>query len=158
MSDLFSSLSPGARMMIGMGIGDAYGSRYENIPRTSIPSSIDLTSYDGENRYTDDTQMATGVALAMLTGEPFSPEILARSLILVYRRDPRNGYSSMTRSMLEDSPDEYAFLTALTKEERLSRKTDGAAMRALPLGFYPDIRDVIRNATMSAMITHGHPD
>ena len=31
-----SQLSPGARLFLGMGIGDAFGSRFENLRRDSI--------------------------------------------------------------------------------------------------------------------------
>lgn len=149
-------LSPGARMMLGIAAGDAYGRRFEDLPYTEIQNLIGQDRIFGA--YTDDTQQALAVVELMLSGLPFSPVALAESLLAVYRRDPREGYSPVTRRMLEQSPDAGSFLRAIPDEERAARKTDGAAMRALPIGFYPDLQEVIVNSYKSAVITHGHPD
>lgn len=150
--------SPGARLFLGMAIGDAYGARFENKTRGSISLSGEEGIYRDRNRYTDDTQMAIGVAELLISDEQFTRDNLARSLLTAYRRDPRTGYSSLTRKMLEESPDGPAFLNYLSGPEISERKSDGAAMRALPIGFLPDRNEVIRSATLSSSITHGHPD
>ncbi|MDD1723864.1 MAG: ADP-ribosylglycohydrolase family protein [Methanospirillum sp.] len=149
-------LSPGARMMLGIAAGDAYGRRFEDLPFTEIQRLIDQEPVRGA--YTDDTQQALAVVELMVSGLPFTPVTLSESLLAVYRRDSRDGYSPVTRRMLEQSPDATTFLRAIPAEERLARKTDGAAMRALPIGFYPDLKEVITCSYQSAVITHGHPD
>lgn len=151
-------LSPGARLMLGMAIGDAYGARFENTPRTAIDLAGEEETYAGQNRYTDDTQMAVGVAELLISGLPLTPVHLAEALLNAYRRDPRHGYSALTRRMLEESHTGEVFLDALSMEERIERRSDGAAMRAPPLGLLPDRNEVIRIARLSAAITHGHPD
>lgn len=151
-------LSPGARLMLGMAIGDAFGARFENTPRTAIDLAGEEETYAGQNRYTDDTQMAIGVAELLVSGLPLTPVHLAEALLTAYRRDPRHGYSALTRRMLEESHTGEQFLDALSMEERIERRSDGAAMRAPPLGMLPDRNEVIRIARLSAEITHGHPD
>jgi len=145
-------------MFLGMAIGDAFGSRFENLKREKIDLTGETGIYRDRNRYTDDTQMAVGVADLLISGRSFTGENLAETLLTAYRRDPRPGYSHLTRKMLEDSDDGKAFLRSIPEEEIRSRKSDGAAMRALPVGFLSDTREVIRYAVLSAAITHGHPD
>lgn len=150
--------SPGARLLLGMAIGDAYGARFENLRRDEISLAGQEDTYRQWNRYTDDTQMATGVTELLISGEPFSRETLARYLMNAYRRDPRQGYSEITREMLENAADARSFLSWLSDDVREMRRSDGAAMRALPIGWIRDRSEVIRCATQSAVITHGHPD
>ena len=157
-SGSLSFYSPGARLFLGMAIGDAFGARFENQKRKSIDLTTDIGTYRDWNRYTDDTQMAIGVAELLISEDPFTAENLAEALLIAYRRDPRSGYSQLTRTMLDTSDDGEAFLRSIPDEERRRRKSDGAAMRALPIGFLPDTQDVIRYALLSAAITHGHPD
>jgi len=150
--------SPGARLLLGMAIGDAYGARFENLNRDAIDLHGEEDTYREWNRYTDDTQMAAGVAELLVSEEPFTRETLARFLMDAYRRDPRPGYSEITREMLENSEDVRSFLSWLPEEIRDQRRSDGAAMRALPIGWIRDRHEVIRCAALSAAITHGHPD
>ena len=150
--------SAGARLFLGMAIGDAFGARFENMDRERINLTHETGIFRDWNRYTDDTQMAIGVAELLVSGDPFTEQNLAAALLTAYRRDPRPGYSRMTRKMLEDSDDGEAFLKSLPDEVIRERKSDGAAMRALPIGFIRDRYEVIRSAALSAAITHGHPD
>ena len=152
----FATSAPGARMLLGIAAGDAFGAPYENL---SYQDAAVLYQRKGlfPAPYTDDTQQALALAELLASGDPITPYSLARSFLQVYTRDPRQGYSRMTEQMLR-SPDPESFLAAITPDELRNRKTDGAAMRALPIGFLPDRNEVIRYAAMSAAITHGHPD
>ncbi len=141
-----------------MAIGDAFGARFENRSPAAISLDGEENTYLGKNRYTDDTQMAIGIGELLLSSSPLTREHIAGSLLTAYRRDPRPGYSALTRAMLEESPDAASFLVSLSPDEISARKSDGAAMRALPIGLLPDRGDVIRIAARSAAITHGHPD
>jgi len=151
-------LSTGARLLVGMAIGDAFGAGFENSSRHEIHLSDDSLRYKGSNRYTDDTQMAIGVAELLVSAAPFTEENLAESLLLAYKRDPRPGYSPVTTRMLQNSESGAGFLNSLSEDEIRKRKSDGAAMRALPIGLIADRDEVVRCATLSARITHGHPD
>ncbi|WP_319578379.1 ADP-ribosylglycohydrolase family protein [uncultured Methanospirillum sp.] len=155
---VLQDLSTGARLLIGMAIGDAFGAGFENRSRYEIRLPDEIFIYKGSSRYTDDTQMAIGVADLLVSAEPFTEEKLAESLLLAYKRDPRPGYSPVTTRMLQDSKTGSEFLLSLTREEIRERKSDGAAMRALPIGLIPDREEVIRCAMLSSRITHGHPD
>jgi len=143
-------------MLLGLALGDAYGAPFENL--SYIKASEKLAS-DGLvcGTYTDDTQQALAVAELLASGQSCSPETMADFFLTAYKRDKRFGYSEMTQKMLaSDSP--KLFLESISTVEKVNRKTDGAAMRALPIGFLPERDGVICCAGLSASITHGHPD
>ncbi|HPY61229.1 MAG TPA: ADP-ribosylglycohydrolase family protein [Methanospirillum sp.] len=148
--------SPGARMMLGIALGDSYGAPFENL---SYKDAITRLKTHGlkPGRYTDDTQQALAIAEVIISGEEMSAPAFARSFLNSYARDPRPGYSQMTLGMLS-SPDPETFLCSIPDDVRRERKTDGAAMRAPPVGFLPDKKRVIETAILSASITHGHQD
>ncbi len=143
-------------MLLGIALGDACGAPFENL---SFQDATKKLASDGlsPGRYTDDTQQALAIAEIMASGEEISPLILAKSFLKAYARDPRSGYSRQTLQMLS-SPDPDSFLGSILDHEKRERKTDGAAMRAPPLGFFPDRKTVIKSAVLSSSITHGHPD
>lgn len=144
-------------MLLGIAVGDTYGARFENL---TAEKAQELMAAEGISpaAYSDDTQQSIAVVELMLSNVPLSPVSLAGAFLSVYRRDHRHGYSPVTRSMLESSQDGESFLVSLPEHERLMRKSDGAAMRAVPIGFFPEDADVIRYSLISAGITHGHPD
>lgn len=150
------NLSPGARMLLGIAAGDAYGAPFEN--RTYIETA-EMLKNQGliPGKYTDDTQQALALAELIGAGEAVTPRSIAQFFLRAYARDPREGYSAMTRQMLA-SQDPDVFLVSISPEELHERKTDGAAMRALPLGFFTTRDEVVRNSMISASVTHGHPD
>lgn len=151
-------LSKAERMMLGIAIGDALGREYENIPRREIKIEKVPDRYaKGTGVYTDDTQMSIAVAEAMIAGKTLDAEALARNFIEAYRRDRRVGYSRETLSMLERSRKGADFIASMTDEEKAERMSDGSAMRAVPIGFYPHTGDVIENAITNSEISHNHP-
>ena len=143
-------------MLLGIALGDACGAPFENLSFLEAQKKLALDGLS-PSRYTDDTQQALAIAELMLSQRPFTPENLAESFLLAYHRDPREGYSAITRRMLASS-DAQSFLGSQNEEERTSRKSDGAAMRALPIGFFSEREVMISRSVMSAAITHGHPD
>ncbi len=146
----------GARLLLGMALGDACGAPFEGL---SFQEAGEKLKAQGiiPGRYTDDTQQALALAEIVASGEEITPVSCARSLLSAYARDPRDGYSRQTQAMLTSSEPEL-FLSSISNEEKRQRKTDGAAMRAAPLGFIADRRTVIQSAVTSASITHGHQD
>ncbi|MBN1432315.1 MAG: ADP-ribosylglycohydrolase family protein [Methanomicrobiaceae archaeon] len=150
-------LSRAQRMMLGIAIGDALGREYESIPGKKIHIDAVPEEYaKGTGVYTDDTQMSIAVAETMLSGESFEAEILAGRFVEAYRRDPREGYSVETLSMLENSRTGEEFIAWIGVEEKTKRKSDGSAMRAVPIGLFPDSGDVITNAIINSEISHTH--
>ncbi|HWQ65934.1 MAG TPA: ADP-ribosylglycohydrolase family protein [Methanospirillum sp.] len=152
------SMTPGARMMLGIAIGDAFGARFENQVRESVTLDGEERTYHTRNQYTDDTQMTVAVSELLISGLALTGSNLADALIGAYRRDPRSGYSEVTRGMLELSANGAEFLRCLPDDEIAKRRSDGSAMRAIPIGLLPDLNDVIRFASVSSAISHGHPD
>ncbi len=143
-------------MLLGIALGDACGASFENLSFQDATKKLEAEGII-PGRYTDDTQQALAIAEIMAFGDEITPFNLAKSFLTAYVRDPRQGYSRQTLRMLL-SPDPQSFLKSISDHERSERKTDGAAMRAPPLGFFPDRKTVIKSAVLSASITHGHPD
>ena len=149
-------LSPGAGMLLGMAVGDSYGSIFENLSGDKIEGMLQISNLI-PGSYTDDTQQALAIAELMISNFPFTPITLSNYLLMAYHRDKRKGYSDLTQRMLDNSPDADSFLKAIPENEKILRKSDGAAMRALPIGFFNKREEMISSALKCAIITHGHP-
>jgi ADP-ribosylglycohydrolase len=152
-------LSKAQRMLLGLAIGDAFGAGFENVHRGSSRLSVQRPYRypGGTGIYTDDTQMSLAVAEHMASDIPFAQETLASHFVYAYRRDKRNGYSSHTKGMLGSSWCGMDLINAQSTEERSGRRSDGSAMRAVPIGLFPDLYDVVEFATINSIITHAHP-
>lgn len=152
-------LSKAQRMLIGLAIGDAFGAGFENAHRGSSRLSVQKPYRypGGKGIYTDDTQMSLAVAELMTSNLPFTGEALASQFVYAYRRDIRGGYSRRTAGTLGHSWCGEDLVKALSIEERKQRRSDGSAMRAVPLGLYPDLSDVEQFAMDNSIITHAHP-
>lgn len=141
-------------MLLGMAVGDSFGIRFENLKRESFKLSF---AYDEEKKYSDDTQMTLAVAMLMVSKLEFSKKNLAGSFISIFKEDRRKGYSKLTYKMIS-SKNHDEFLSYLTDDELKERRSDGSAMRVLPIGFYSDINDVLNNAVINSIVSHRHPD
>jgi ADP-ribosylglycohydrolase len=71
-------------MLIELAIGDAYGAGFEFVDQQTIELYNNLNGYIkhprhdiGPGCYTDDTQMSLAVAEAIVSREPWTPELLA---------------------------------------------------------------------------------
>lgn len=147
---------------MGLAVGDAVGAPYEGLPpdmifsmgpaRSLVEAPSEKTLY-----YTDDTQMAIGVAETLIE----CGEIREESLCAAFQRnyDPARGYGQGARRIIE----------AMTAREdwRGLRQTlfpggslgNGAAMRVAPVGlmFCDDLDLAAAQAELSALPTHVHP-
>ncbi len=103
-------------------------------------------------QYSDDTQMSIAIAEVMLSKqiEDISSLDFANSFVSAFKRDERPGYSKKLQEILESVADGAELIKILNT----SSNKNGAAMRAIPLGFLSDKTEVIRLATMQAKITH----
>jgi ADP-ribosylglycohydrolase len=138
--------------MIGAIIGDVVGSIYENhnIKTTDFPL---LSRF---SHFTDDTTLTVAIADAILlrkNGASNMQAIQAKKLyatkIKEYGRSfPDAGYGHMFQEWIKsDSLKGYGSYG------------NGSAMRASPIGFaFENIDDVLREAEMSAAVTHNHRD
>ncbi len=148
-------------MLLELGIGDAYGAGFEYADEMIDLGYNDLSRYVEHPRhklkpgcYTDDTQMSIAIAEAIVSGEPWTPELLANWFVKAFQRDRREGYSRKFYHFLLEIGDGEEFLA---KIQSTSDKS-GAAMRAAPIGVLPTIEKVIEYSKIQAAITHNTPD
>lgn len=148
-------------MLLELAIGDAYGAGFEYVNRQLIRQFNDLGRYIKHPRhsiipgyYTDDTQMTLAIAEAMVSGEDWTPENLSRRFVQVFKRDPREGYAGRFYEFLKKVKDGEQFLRDIIPTSDKS----GAAMRAIPIGIFPTIEEVIKKSTIQSKITHNTPD
>jgi ADP-ribosyl-[dinitrogen reductase] hydrolase len=148
-------------MLLELAIGDAYGAGFEYVDPQIIHKHNNLTRYlkhpkynIGSGCYTDDTQMSIAIAEVLVSGNLWTPQILANKFVEVFKRDPRPGYAGRFYNFLEQVRDGEQFL----KEIHSDSDKSGAAMRAAPIGVLQTIESVIDKSTTQAKITHNTPD
>ncbi len=147
-------------MLLELAVGDAYGAGFEYVDRNMVRQFNTLERYVKHPRhgirlggYTDDTQMSIAVAEAIISGAPWTPELLAGAFVRAYKRDPREGYAQGFYQFLKQIKDGEQFLAQIRPDSEKS----GAAMRAAPIGFFPTAEEVIERATLQAKLTHNTP-
>jgi ADP-ribosylglycohydrolase len=148
-------------MLLEIASGDAYGSGFEYVAERLVRAHNDLSGYRQHPRhpltpgsYTDDTQMTIAIVEAMLSGRPWTADLLAACFVAAFRRDPRQGYSRRTYSALHPARDGADFLARLDPVS----DTSGAAMRSAPIGLYPTVAEVLARSGFQAAVTHDTPD
>ena len=148
-------------MLVELAVGDAYGAGFEYVDANFIEAHNNLSRYVKHPRhdivpgqYTDDTQMSIAVAEAVVSGEDWTPLMLADCFVEAFKRDPREGYASSFFDFLSNIRDGTQFLKEIAPHSDKS----GAAMRAGPIGVFPDVADVIARTTVQARVTHDTPD
>jgi ADP-ribosyl-[dinitrogen reductase] hydrolase len=154
------SLNLSGPMLLEIAIADAYGAGFENAPERIIRQHNDLSAYISQPRhriaagsYTDDTQMSIAVAEAILSGDRWTPSLLARHFVTAFKRDPREGYARGFYEFLQEVGDEDEFLQRI----RPNSDKSGAAMRACPVGVFSSVGTVVERAKVQAQITHNTP-
>lgn len=148
--------------LLGQAIGDGLGAPFEGlfddiIYRMGPADEIVRNPREDVLYYTDDTQMAIGVAETLIQCGEIDEESLSASFAANY--DPARGYGPGARRILEavrDGGDWRALATSVFPDGSLG---NGAAMRAAPIGllFCDDLDRVAEQAERSAMPTHTHP-
>jgi len=125
--------------MLGAIAGDVIGSRFESFPTKSTQFEL----FGERTIFTDDTVLTVAVADAILNGEDF-----AAALRRFGRRHPNRGFGS-------------SFYVWMHNEAAGPYQSwgNGSAMRVAPVGFaYDSEADVLREAALSAAVTHDHPE
>lgn len=148
-------------MLLELAVGDAYGAGFEYAPLGVVRKDNTATHYIQHPKhnilpgcYTDDTQMSLAIAEALVSGERWTPQNLARRFVEVFRRDPREGYAGGFYTFLQDVRDGDDFLARIGPDSDKS----GAAMRAAPLGVLSTIGQVVEKCRVQAALTHNTPD
>jgi ADP-ribosylglycohydrolase len=148
-------------MLLELAIGDAYGMGFEYAPVEFVQTHNTLSAYIRHphhpiqpGHYTDDTQMSLAIAEAIVSGEPWTSQLLADNFVKAFKRDPREGYAGNFYSFLNRIQDGAQLLS----EIKPASDKSGAAMRACPIGVFPTTDEIVEKCTLQAKITHDTPD
>lgn len=146
----------------GLSVGDAYGEQFFREP-TRLHLLDDLPYVPpGEWYYTDDTEMALGIAEVLDRHGRINQEDLARTFARRFRLNPSRGYGPGAIRLLNG--------LAIGGEWRLESRAlfsgmgsfgNGSAMRVAPVGAYfaeDGFATVAEQARLSAEVTHRHPE
>ena len=149
--------------LLGLAVGDALGANFEGQSAESIRSRFPTVHHliqnppAGELWYTDDTQMAIGVAETLVACGCIDERQICQRFAANYV--PGRGYGRGARVILEAmlEGDDYKWLAK--NHFPGGSFGNGAAMRVAPVGlmFHHDTGRVWEEARLSALPTHTHP-
>ncbi|MBB5773476.1 ADP-ribosylglycohydrolase family protein [Nonomuraea jabiensis] len=146
-----------AASLHGLALGDAFGSQFF-VPTNRHALSSRLLP-PAPWQWTDDTEMACSIYRVLADHGTIDQDELATSFAT--RHDFDRGYGPATNRMLRlvREGGDWRALSAELFDGKGSWG-NGAAMRVAPLGawFADDLTDVVQQATLSAQVTHTHPE
>ncbi|AOT07765.1 ADP-ribosylglycohydrolase family protein [Pseudoalteromonas luteoviolacea] len=143
-------------MLLEIAIGDAYGAGFEFASKEKVVNFNNLTAYHehglgiAPGHYTDDTQMSLALAELIISSAPWDEYTITQKFIECFKRDKRLGYSKGFYAFLESINSADEFLAKI----KPNSKANGAAMRSVPIGLFPNIEDVLSKAKLQAKLTH----
>lgn len=150
-------LSKARHSLDGLSVGDAFGELFFSMSPASARSA-DLPTHQW--RWTDDTHMALSIVEVLQEYGHIDQDALARAFARRYQEEPYRGYAGGAAWLLRH--------IATGADWRIIAPTlfgsgsygNGAAMRVAPLGgfFHDDVRRAAREARLSAVVTHAHPE
>ncbi len=152
-----SSLAHALLSLNGLSVGDAFGEIFFRIsPDETSPA--DLPS--GPWRWTDDTHMALSIVEVLQENGHIDQDALARAFARRYSVEPHRGYAggaARLLTLLAMGEDWRELAPRLFGEGSYG---NGGAMRVAPLGayFHDDPVRAAREARLSAVVTHAHPE
>lgn len=149
--------------LLGLAVGDALGSRFEGETVSGIQQQFPSSQSLLDNLpvapwyYTDDTQMAIGVAESLIKDAAIVEQSLCAAFVENY--DPRRGYGKGARIILTamaDGEDHKFWANELFPGGSYG---NGAAMRVAPVGlfFSHDPEQLAEQARLASLPTHVHP-
>ncbi|MBL8794326.1 MAG: ADP-ribosylglycohydrolase family protein [Planctomycetia bacterium] len=148
--------------LLGLAIGDALGGKFEAQSadgiRARFPSVEALIAYpQDEIWYTDDTQMAIGVAETLVEHGAIIEDQLCKAFVANYV--PSRGYGRGARAVLEAMEEGRDYRQVAEQYFPGGSYGNGAAMRVAPVGllFRDDRAALQEQARLSALPTHLHP-
>ncbi|MEU8103162.1 ADP-ribosylglycohydrolase family protein [Nonomuraea muscovyensis] len=143
--------------LLGLALGDAFGSQFF-VPANRHALSSRLLP-PGPWQWTDDTEMACSIYRVLADHGAVDQGRLAASFAT--RHDFDRGYGPATNRMLRlvREGGDWRTLSAELFDGKGSWG-NGAAMRVAPLGawFADDLARAVQEATLSAQVTHTHPE
>jgi poly(ADP-ribose) glycohydrolase ARH3 len=148
--------------MLGLAVGDAVGAPFEGLPGWMIHKQgpairIVKTPTEETRYYTDDTQMAIGVAETLVECGEIREEELCAAFARNY--DPVRCYGQGARRLIEAMIAEGDWRELARTIFPGGSLGNGAAMRVAPMGllFCDNLDRVAEQAELSARPTHLHP-
>jgi poly(ADP-ribose) glycohydrolase ARH3 len=148
--------------LLGLAVGDALGGKFEaqsaGAVRARFPNIEALIAFPREEIwYTDDTQMAIGVAETLIARGEIIEEELCKAFVANYV--PSRGYGRGARAVLGAMEDGRDYRQVAEQYFPGGSFGNGAAMRVAPVGLlFRDDRTRLRDqARLSALPTHRHP-
>lgn len=143
--------------MLGLALGDALGARHEGGPLGATAWWILGLGKGDLLRWTDDTEMAIGLAESLADRKGLDADHLARRW--AEGMNPWRGYGQGARRLLKRVLNGEDWRTANTAIFPEGSFGNGAAMRAAPIGlvYHRDLDALTRAAEAAASITHAHP-
>jgi poly(ADP-ribose) glycohydrolase ARH3 len=159
------TLSPEDRFrgcLLGLAVGDALGARFEGQSAEFIRGrfpDVDrlIDGVSDQLYYTDDTQMAIGVAETLAEHGEIVEERLCRAFVANYA--PSRGYGRGARAVIEAMEDGRDHRAVAATHFPGGSFGNGAAMRVAPAGllFKDNVELLLEQAKRSALPTHVHP-
>lgn len=151
-----------AGCLLGLAIGDSLGAHFEGQSPEAISSRFN-SIHDVISRvvshlyYTDDTQMAIGVAETLSECGQIDEAVLCRQFVANY--DPSRGYGMGARVVLEAMELGRDYQAVAANYFPGGSFGNGAAMRVAPVGvfFQHDHGKLLENAERQSLPTHVHP-
>ena len=146
-----------AASMLGLALGDALGAPAEGGILERAAWRVVVLARGGDLTWTDDTQMAIGLAESLLSCEGLDADRLA--FLWAESIQPWRGYGPGARKLLARIAGGESWREANRAIFPDGSFGNGAAMRAAPLGlYYLDRPDLLpKAADRAAEITHAHP-
>jgi poly(ADP-ribose) glycohydrolase ARH3 len=148
--------------MLGLAVGDATGAPFEGLPGWMIYNQgpalrIVETPTEETRYYTDDTQMAIGVAETLIKCGEIREEELCEAFGRNY--DPARCYGQGARRLIEAMIEGSDWRELAKTIFPGGSWGNGAAMRVAPVGllFCDDLDQVAEQAELSSLPTHRHP-
>ncbi|MDQ0598953.1 ADP-ribosylglycohydrolase [Streptomyces canus] len=154
------------RSLEGLALGDAFGERWFPLfrePRQAYNEVRDRrVPQEPEWHWTDDTAMALGIFRVLDEFGEVRQTELAQAFALGYDADPARGYGHGMHQLLPRLLHEPGRWPEFARELFGGEGSlgNGSAMRVAPLGawFHTDLSRVVEQATLSAEVTHAHPE
>jgi poly(ADP-ribose) glycohydrolase ARH3 len=152
-----------AGCLLGLAVGDALGGLFEGqdpdwiARRFPTPEALLDAPPADVLHYTDDTQMAVGVAETLVAHGAIEESRLCRAFVANYV--PSRGYGWGARRVLEAMEEGRDYRQVAETHFPGGSYGNGAAMRVAPVGlfFHDDLDRMWDQARLSALPTHRHP-
>lgn len=145
----------------GLSVGDAFGERFFGPPGFAQSLIALRKPPPPEWGWTDDTAMALSVVEVLERHGRIHQDDLAECFARRHSDDPLRGYGAGARQVLRSIEEGTPWRRAAAGPfGDLGSFGNGGAMRVAPLGAYfaDDAARVVEEATLSAEVTHLHPE